>query len=173
MRSAAATVLCSVLARAWVAPPRPLPRVAPRLAADAPGEPAASLGAGAEPPSLPLKTFVFVDGTWLYYSFYGRGRRCAISAKYGEQWERTLDVDWGALPAVIGTALDEQLAAQQRPELGAAPAAARRRVDVARVIVFSSMRPDTHPGSPRARMYAVMEREPVFEVRASRGACFL
>ena len=36
---------------------------------------------------------VFIDGTWLYYSLFERGRRCQIARTYGEGWHETHHID--------------------------------------------------------------------------------
>ena len=55
---------------------------------------------------VPIKVMMFIDGTWLYYSLFSRGRlRCPIIRKYGEGWTQSQRVDWGALSEHVGQVL--------------------------------------------------------------------
>ena len=47
---------------------------------------------------VPTKVMVFIDGSWLYYSLFERGRRCPIRARFGAGWQENHYVDYGALP---------------------------------------------------------------------------
>ncbi|CAM9580962.1 unnamed protein product [Discosporangium mesarthrocarpum] len=102
--------------------------------------------------SWPLKVMVFVDGTWLYYSFFGRGERCSISAKYGAKWMDNYRVRWEMLPVIIARAVQAQVSKhQQVPRM------------VVRTVVFSSARKNTWKESSRMMMFEKM-RELNFEV---------
>ena len=57
---------------------------APRAAPQGPG-----------PSVTPLKAFLFIDGTWLYYSMHTRGGdRDPIERKFGKGWRNHYKVDW-------------------------------------------------------------------------------
>lgn len=57
---------------------------APRAAPQGPG-----------PSVAPLKAFLFIDGTWLYYSMHTRGGdRDPIERKFGKGWRNHYKVDW-------------------------------------------------------------------------------
>jgi len=99
--------------------------------------------------SLPVKVMVFIDGTWLYYSFYGRGDRCTIRQKFGAGWQFRYQVEWHRLPILISRALEEQLKQKQ---------GVRRLVEVTRTTVFSSMRSDTGEDSFRQKMFKRMQQ---------------
>ncbi|CAB1116077.1 unnamed protein product [Ectocarpus sp. CCAP 1310/34] len=104
--------------------------------------------------SVPLKVMVFIDGTWLYYSFFGRGERCHVSAKLGPGWVYEYNVKWEMLPVIISRAVHAQLARYGQSS---------RLVEVVRTVVFSSARKDTDKDSTRMRMFNAM-REKNFEV---------
>ena len=94
---------------------------------------------------VPIKVMMFVDGTWLYYSFFARGRsRCTIAKRYGENWFERHAVDWAAFQHHIAETISYRLPG--------------RLVDVFRVIVFGSVRRDTRAQSPRIRMFQEMEQ---------------
>ena len=58
----------------------------------------------------PLKTMLFIDGTWLYYNIFRRKpSECPVCFKYGVGWQYRYRFDWNALPRVIC----EQLVRQQ------------------------------------------------------------
>ncbi|CAM9249952.1 unnamed protein product [Scytosiphon promiscuus] len=97
--------------------------------------------------SVPLKVMVFIDGTWLYYSFFGRGDRCHVSAKLGPGWIDDYKVKWEMLPVIISRALYGQLARFNQPS---------RLVEVVRTVVFSSARKDTVKDSERMQMFEAM-----------------
>lgn len=47
------------------------------------------------PSVAPLKAFLFIDGTWLYYSMHTRGGdRDPIERKFGKGWRNHYRVDW-------------------------------------------------------------------------------
>ncbi|KAG5175920.1 hypothetical protein JKP88DRAFT_336894, partial [Tribonema minus] len=97
-----------------------------------------------------LQVQVFVDGTWLYYSFFARTtRNCEIRSKLGAYWYRDYKVLWERIPVIVGRAIQEQLQAQQQTD---------RFVEVYRTTVFSSLRQDTDPESLRMRMFTQMQR---------------
>ncbi|CAM9787899.1 unnamed protein product [Pylaiella littoralis] len=104
--------------------------------------------------AVPLKVMVFIDGTWLYYSFFGRGERCHVSAKLGPGWVYDYKVKWEMLPVIISRAVHAQLAQYSQSS---------RLVEVVRTVVFSSARKDTDKDSNRMQMFNAM-REKNFEV---------
>ena len=105
---------------------------------------------------MPTKVMVFIDGTWLYYQLFGRGRRCEISRRYGERWWESHHIDYSRLPQLISDHLSQELARTQPY--------AQRAVEVVRVLVFSSFRPDDEDVvSQRERMFRAMQ-ELHFEV---------
>lgn len=57
-----------------------------------------------------IPVYVFVDGTWLYYSIHERDEvDCPIIARYGRGWQMQYTVDWKQLPSIIEDALTRQL----------------------------------------------------------------
>jgi uncharacterized LabA/DUF88 family protein len=105
---------------------------------------------------MPTKVMVFIDGTWLYYQLFGRGRRCAITRQWGDRWWETHHIDYSRLPQLISDHLSAELARTQPY--------AQRAVEVVRVLVFSSFRPDDEDVvSQRERMFRAMQ-ELHFEV---------
>jgi hypothetical protein len=81
---------------------------------------------------IPTKVMIFVDGTWLYYQLYGRGRRCPIVQKFGERWWEQHYVDFGRLPQIISDHISAELSRTQPHS--------PRVVEVVRTLVFSSFR---------------------------------
>ena len=131
------------------------PRAATWQNAGANGLEAASVG-GQLNVLVPTKVMVFIDGTWLYYQLFGRGRKCSISRQYGERWWETHHIDFSRLPQLISDHLSAELARTQPY--------AQRAVEVVRVLVFSSLRPDDEDVvSQRERMFRAMQ-ELHFEV---------
>eukprot|EP00967_Tisochrysis_lutea_P052278 scaffold64754_cov33-Tisochrysis_lutea.AAC.7 len=57
----------------------------------------------------PLRVMVFIDGSWLYYSFHGRRPNCPVSQRYGERWAYSNTVAFERLPYLISQHLHEQL----------------------------------------------------------------
>eukprot|EP00302_Diacronema_sp_CCMP2436_P041354 CAMPEP_0180034354 /NCGR_PEP_ID=MMETSP0984-20121128/29550_1 /TAXON_ID=483367 /ORGANISM="non described non described, Strain CCMP 2436" /LENGTH=224 /DNA_ID=CAMNT_0021959859 /DNA_START=1 /DNA_END=671 /DNA_ORIENTATION=- len=76
---------------------------------------------------------LFIDGTWLYYSLFERGDRCAIRERFGPDWQKTHCVDVSQLPPMIAA----DIAAQLEESLGMP-----RGVEVVRTLVFTSYRQD-------------------------------
>ncbi|CAM9381274.1 unnamed protein product [Chrysoparadoxa australica] len=101
----------------------------------------------------PIKVHAFIDGTWMYYSLFGREDRCPIAAKYGPRWHRQYRFAWERLPVLIGKAVADHIHRQQPS----------RFVEVYRTTVFSSVRPETAKGSLRMQMFRDMQ-EYNFEV---------
>ena len=99
--------------------------------------------------SWPLRTMVFIDGSWLYYSFHGRRSNCPVTRAYGEGWEYEYSIDYDRLPQLISQQLHRELLDRF---------ASRRFVEVVRTVVFSSMRADTDRFSPRVKMFEDMQR---------------
>ena len=89
-----------------------------------------------------------MDGTWLYYSIVnGRldARNCPLAQKFGPYWRTTHHVEWDRLPQLIARNLTAQLA--DRKLISSTPV-----LDITRCNVFTSMRADTDPNSPRVKM---------------------
>eukprot|EP00966_Prymnesium_polylepis_P261136 6031926-Prymnesium_polylepis.1 len=107
--------------------------------------------------SWPVRTMVFIDGTWLYYSLYGRRQDCAVAKRFGPDWAYSHRVAFEQLPAMIAQSLHQQLLDKSQ---------AQRFVEVVRTVVFTSARADTHERSHRMRMFQQMERAN-FEVHMS------
>ncbi|CAM9124767.1 unnamed protein product [Choristocarpus tenellus] len=105
----------------------------------------------------PLKVMVFVDGTWLYYSFFGRGERCHILSKLGTGWFRNYRIKWEMLPVIVARAVQAELTMGHQPG---------RLVEVVRTVVFSSAHESTPRESNRMQMFDAM-RKLNFEVHMS------
>lgn len=94
---------------------------------------------------VPIKVMIFIDGTWLFYSFFSRGQsRCPFIKKFGTNWIEDFSIDWAELQAFIRETLQRHLPG--------------RFVDIMRVIVFGSVRSGTHPSSLRVRMFQEMDK---------------
>ncbi len=109
----------------------------------------------------PLKVMLFIDGTWLYYSLHTREDAvCPIQQKFGTGWQHRYSMDWGKLPRIIGHALQQQDIDRGwmplSPSGGPNPPA--RPVEVVRVSVYTSFRPDTAKTSIRYQMFQDMIR---------------
>ena len=105
---------------------------------------------------IPTKVMVFIDGTWLYYQLYGRQKHSSVAKQYGEDWRDHYHFDFSALPQLISDHVSAELMRTQ-PH-------AQRAVEVVRVLVFSSFRPDeAELISERQRMFRAMQ-ELHFEV---------
>ena len=70
---------------------------------------AADLVGGQMSVVVPTKVMVFIDGTWLYYQLFGRGRRCEIARAYGEGWWESHHIDYARLPQLISDHLSQEL----------------------------------------------------------------
>eukprot|EP00522_Entomoneis_paludosa_P008017 CAMPEP_0172450634 /NCGR_PEP_ID=MMETSP1065-20121228/8898_1 /TAXON_ID=265537 /ORGANISM="Amphiprora paludosa, Strain CCMP125" /LENGTH=739 /DNA_ID=CAMNT_0013202431 /DNA_START=169 /DNA_END=2388 /DNA_ORIENTATION=+ len=99
-------------------------------------------------PVVPLKAMLFVDGTWLYYSLFGREDRCPIQKKFGLGWPQRYDVDYSVLPKVICKNLND---------LGWSSMDTSRPIDIVRASVFTSYKADTPSTSLRYRMFEEMK----------------
>ena len=105
---------------------------------------------------VPTKVMVFVDGTWLYYQLLARNKKngCRIAQRHGEDWRDRHHIDFARLPQLVSEHLSAELLRTQ-------PHAACV-VDVVRVLVFSSFRPDEAERrdellSERQRMFRAMQ----------------
>lgn len=68
---------------------------------------------------VPTKVMAFIDGSWLYYTLFERGRRCPIVQRYGAGWYHSHHVDWTAIPQLISDHVSaELLRMQQRDRVG-------------------------------------------------------
>lgn len=127
-----------------VAVPRVL--LPPRCAYNPPLADSPDLGAPAAEgfPSAvsPIKTMIFIDGSWLYYSFHGRRSNCPVTAQYGAGWEYGHSLDFDRLPQLVS----QYISAELLKRFGT-----QRFVEVVRTVVFTSARADTHPESTRMR----------------------
>ena len=101
-----------------------------------------------------MKVMVFIDGSWLYYSFHGRRPNCPVTSAYGRGWEYGHSFDYDRLPQLISHYVHDELLRRHRSS---------RFVEIVRTVVFSSARADTHHRSTRMRMFRQME-EANFEV---------
>jgi len=95
----------------------------------------------------PYRVMIFIDGSWLYYSIYGRRPECPLTRQYGEGWTVSHTVAFDRLPHLISQHLHKQLLKQH---------GSQRFVEVARTIVFTSARADTHKLSRRMQMFQQM-----------------
>ena len=110
----------------------------------------ATIGGGQLVTLMPTKVMVFIDGTWLYYQLFGRGRRCEITRRWGEGWWESYHVDYSRLPQLISDHLSAELM-RTMPY-------AQRAVEVVRVLVYSSFRAeDPEIVSQRQRMFRAMQ----------------
>ena len=107
--------------------------------------------------SWPVRTMIFIDGTWLYYSIYGQRSGCPIKRRFGPDWQYSHRVAFEQLPAMIAKSLHQQLLDNSQSQ---------RFVEVVRTVVFTSARADTHARSHRMRMFQQMEAAN-FEVHMS------
>ena len=96
----------------------------------------------------PVKVMVFIDGSWLYYSFHGRRPNCPVTARYGDGWEFSHRLLYDRLPQLISQHLHKEMLQRHQTQ---------RFVEVVRTVVFSSARADTHYRSHRLRMFREME----------------
>lgn len=101
--------------------------------------------------STPLKTMLFIDGTWLFYSIHGRPReRCSITDKFGLAWQRRYEFQWSELPRIICEELQKQQQGWTNAQQG-------RPVEVTRASVFTSVKAGTPPSSQRMQMFQAMK----------------
>ena len=106
---------------------------------------------------VPIKMMVFVDGTWLYYSLFSRGRmRCPIIKKFGMGWAASHKIEWRQVQDYIAATVQQKMPG--------------RLVDVIRVVVFGSVREGTSRNSLRVRMFQEMENN-AFEVPLLARGC--
>ena len=106
---------------------------------------------------VPIKMMVFVDGTWLYYSLFSRGRmRCPIIKKFGMGWAASHKIEWRQVQDYIAATVQQKMPG--------------RLVDVIRVVVFGSVREGTSRNSLRVRMFQEMENN-AFEVCLLAHVC--
>ncbi|KAL3921422.1 MAG: hypothetical protein SGPRY_004910, partial [Prymnesium sp.] len=105
----------------------------------------------------PVRTMIFIDGTWLYYSLYEGRPGCPLRKKFGSDWKYSHRVAFEQLPAMIAKSVHQQLLDYSQVQ---------RFVEVVRTVVFTSARADTHAKSYRMRMFQRME-EANFEVHMS------
>ena len=115
------------------------------------------LGMEYQTSAFPVKVMVFIDGSWLYYSFHGRRPNCPVTNTYGKGWEYGHSIDFDRLPQLISKFVHEELLRRHHTQ---------RFVEIVRTVVFSSARADTHHRSTRLRMFRQME-EANFEVHMS------
>lgn len=104
-----------------------------------------------------MKVMVFIDGSWLYYSFYGRRPNCPVQKQFGEGWSRSHTVAFDQLPHLISASIQKELLERDH---------ASRFIEVCRTVVFTSVRADTYKNSERMRMFRAMEQAN-FEVHMS------
>ena len=62
-------------------------------------------GAAYQQSSWPVRTMVFIDGTWLYYSLHGRREHCPVTRRFGAGWTYSHHVDYNRLPQLITAVL--------------------------------------------------------------------
>jgi len=93
----------------------------------------------------PLRAMLFIDGTNLYYSTFGRWDN--IGQKFGNDWRNTHKFDWYELPRVICEALQEQIVGQGWTT---------RPVEIVRACVFTSYKRRTGRKTDRVQMFEDM-----------------
>lgn len=106
----------------------------------------------------PLKTMLFIDGTWFYYSLYRRKpKECPICQKYGVGWQYRYRFDWNALPRVICEQLVEQQENRGWSSSGSTDLnSGKRPIEIVRASVFTSFLTNTRQNSNRAIMFKEM-----------------
>ena len=52
---------------------------------------------------------VFIDGSWLYYSFHGRRPNCPVQQRHGDGWAFSNSVAFDRLPYLISQHIHQQL----------------------------------------------------------------
>ena len=100
------------------------------------------IGSAYQSSSFPVRVMVFVDGSWLYYSFHGRRQNCPVTKTYGTGWEYSHSIAYERLTQLISQYVHDELLRRHHTN---------RFVEVVRTVVFSSMRSDTHHRSTRMR----------------------
>lgn len=84
----------------------------------------------------------------------------------GKDWKKTHKVDWSRIPHIIATALKKQLHSQHYTN---------KIVDISRVSVFTSMKPETIQGGTREQMisdfYKANFDVHIFETKNSQEKC--
>ena len=128
---------------------RPPPQFSSTRSQQSDGLEAAELG-GRLVALTPTKVMVFVDGTWLYYTLFERGKRCPIVKQFGAGWYENHYIDFGKIPEIISDHLSAEL-------LRYAPNS-QRAVEVVRVLVFSSFREEQEVSSQRQQMFRAMQK---------------
>ena len=93
----------------------------------------------------PLRAMLFIDGTNLYYSTFGRHQ--VIGRKFGNDWPNTHKIDWNEWPRVICEALQKQVVEQGW---------SARPVEIVRACVFTSYKKSTVRKSDRVQMFEDM-----------------
>ena len=109
----------------------------------------------------PIKVMLFIDGTWLYYSIYGReGDKCAFTRVLGRGWQHRYSIDWTSLPGIICRELSTMIAERQsqewqkrNPQHQNDPHPPPPVVELVRSSVFTSYKADTSPKSFRYKMF--------------------
>ncbi len=96
----------------------------------------------------PLKAMVFVDGTWLYYSFHERGILCPIRKEFGAKWQDRYEINWAMVPRIIARAIEEEMRSSLLVD---------RHVEVTRTVVFTSAKASTPAASRRIQMFRDMQ----------------
>jgi len=104
---------------------------------------------------MPLRVMVFVDGTNLYYDFFGGAERSVPARAFGEHWTYNRHVSWPRLPQALARNIEGQMRELQGVD---------RPVDVVRSVVYTSMFADTAPESRRGRMFSELNDCSAFEV---------
>jgi hypothetical protein len=102
----------------------------------------------------PLKVSVFIDGTWLYYSCYGRGHQSTIQRLLGDSWMTTHEIDWSVIPNIIVDGVRAQLNGHQWQD----GSLSFRPIEVTHTRVFTSMKASTNADSFRSKMFADMAK---------------
>lgn len=106
---------------------------------------------------IPLKSMMFIDGTWLYYSIYGRQEsQCSVTKRFGRGWQHYYKVDWAALPRLVCEQLQKQMYANYDPsDVMVAPP---RPVEISRNSVYTSYNRGTDKNSFRVKMFQQMQQ---------------
>jgi hypothetical protein len=98
---------------------------------------------------VPTKVMAFIDGSWLYYTLFERGRRCPIVQRYGAGWYHSHHVDWTAITQLISDHISAELLRMQPYN--------ERAIEVVRVLVYSSFREDQQIGTEREKMFRALQ----------------
>jgi hypothetical protein len=118
------------------------------------------------PAKKTLKTMIFIDGTWLYYSLYEHSiRDCHIIQKFGWGWPLRYDVRWEILPQLIA----DNLAVSRSSSNSSTTTTNDNhhddyQLEIVKSSVYTSYKTETSKNSYRYRMFEEMKKSQVYDV---------